>query len=103
MNNLRISLLKLRSLIQFQFLYALGTDHQVHRLSCSKIFESAIEKVDAMKGELYILGDLSCDLLAKSHDCHTKRLHVLEFCELYNLSQLINVPTRITLHSVTVI
>ena len=68
-----------------------------------EIFESAIEKVDAMKGELYILGDLSCDLLAKSHDCHTKRLHVLEFCELYNLSQLINVPTRITLHSVTVI
>ena len=62
-----------------------------------EIFESAVEKVDAMKGELYVLGDLNCDLLAKSYECHTKRL--LELCELYNLSQLINVPTRITLHS----
>ena len=57
----------------------------------------AIEKVDVLKGKLYFLGDLNCDLLAKSHDCHTKRL--LELCELYNLSQLINVPTRIMLHS----
>ena len=35
-----------------------------------EIFESVLEKVDALKGELYILGDLNCDLLAKSHDCH---------------------------------
>ena len=29
-----------------------------------EIFESTIEKVDALKGELYVLGDLNCDLLA---------------------------------------
>ena len=54
-----------------------------------------------MKGELYISGDLNCDLLAKSHDWHTKRL--LEPCELYNSSQLLNVPTRTTRHSETLI
>ena len=54
-----------------------------------------------MKGELYISGDLNCDLLPKSHDWHTKRL--LEPCELYNSSQLLNVPTRTTRHSETLI
>ena len=30
-------------------------------------------------------------------------LRLLELCEVYNLSQLINVPTRITLHSETLV
>ena len=34
-------------------------------------------------------------------DCHTKQL--LELCELYDLSQVINEPTRVTQHSETLL
>ena len=65
------------------------------------IFESILKTIDATNGELYILGDLNCDLLASNPDCHSKRL--IELCQLYNLSQMINEPTRVTLHSETLI
>ena len=50
---------------------------------------------------MYILGDLNCDLLPIVSDCATKKLKSL--LETYQLSQLIDEPTRITKTSSTLI
>ena len=60
-------------------------------------FESVLEMIDSTNGELYVLGDLNCNLLQKSPDCLSRRL--LELCELFSVSQVINEPTRVTQHS----
>ena len=64
-------------------------------------FELFLEKIDSTNCELFVLGDLNCDLFSKDLDCYSKRL--LELCELYNLTQMINEPTRVTLHTETLI
>ena len=64
-------------------------------------FESLLGMIDCTNDEFYILGDINCNLLEKNPDCHTKKL--LELCELYNVSQTINEPTRVTSHSETLL
>ena len=57
--------------------------------------------IDCTNGEIYVLEVLNCNLLQLNCDCHTKQL--LELCELYNLSQVISEPTRVTQHSETLL
>ena len=64
-------------------------------------FELFLDKIDSTNCELFVLGDLNCDLFSKDLDCYSKRL--IELCELYNLFQVIDEPTRVTLHSETLI
>ena len=52
---------------------------------------------DAENLEIYLLGDINCDLLAESPDNCTKEL--LSISTIYNLSQIISQPTRITIFS----
>ena len=58
----------------------------------SKIKE-LIELVDNKSKEIYILGDLNCNMLEPTLQS-TKRLN--EILELYQMQQLINNPTRVT-------
>ena len=55
--------------------------------------EEFIATIDSLDREFYILGDLNCNWLQPA-DPVTKRLKT--FCDLYQLLQLINEPTRIT-------
>ena len=51
--------------------------------------------------ETIICGDLNCDLLKHPPDNHTK--HLIYSCEIHQLTQLIDRPTRITPNSQTLI
>jgi hypothetical protein len=53
-----------------------------------------------LKKDIYILGDLNCNVL-NSSDGGAKAL--LDFCSLFNLKQLIDQPTRTTELSTTLI
>ena len=64
-------------------------------------FENLIKAVDDENKDLHILGDLNGDLLKVIPDQPTKKLKLLY--ELYQLSQLINEPTRITATSATLL
>ena len=57
-------------------------------------FHDIIDKIDAENGELYLLGDINCDVSSESPDCNTTNL--LNICSIFNLSQVISEPTRIT-------
>ena len=57
-------------------------------------FSSLIEQLDNEDKELYILGDLNCNLLAEQKDQPTNRLLLLS--EEFQLTQLIKEATRIT-------
>ena len=50
--------------------------------------------IDAENLEFYLLGDISCDLLAENPNNGTKEL--LSISTIYKLSQIISQPTRIT-------
>ena len=63
--------------------------------------EDIVNKIDDERNDLYILGDFNCDLIKTVPDCATKNLKTL--LETYQLSQLINEPTRITETSSTLI
>ena len=60
-----------------------------------------MKKVDNENKEIYILGDLNCDLVKLNPDNPTKKL--LSLLEIYQLPQLIDTATRITMHSSTLI
>ena len=69
----------------------------IYRPPCSpsEVFtkiERLIKSIDDDNKELYILGDLNCNMLQPSLSI-TKRLQ--EILELYQLTQFINSPTRI--------
>lgn len=64
-------------------------------------FENLVKVIDNEDKELFILGDLNCDLLKATPDQPTKKL--LSLLELYQLSQLIKEPTRITRTSSTLL
>ena len=53
-----------------------------------------IDKIDAENGELYLLGDINCDVSSESSDCNTTNL--LNTCNIFNLSQVISELTRTT-------
>ena len=58
------------------------------------LLELIIQKLDGEGKEILIMGDLNCDLLSKSLERHCR--HLLSLCEVYQFSQLIEQPARIT-------
>ena len=66
-------------------------------------FEKLIKQIDNENKEIYILGDLNCNLLEEKayFNAPTNKLNSLY--ELYQLSQLIKEPTRITMKSSSLI
>ena len=61
-------------------------------------FEQLIKQIDDEDKEMYLMGDLNCDMLKKeklSNNMPTKKLNSVY--ELYQLSQLIDEATRITM------
>ena len=58
------------------------------------LFEDTIDRIDAENSELYLLGDLNCNLLAQNPDANT--FDLLNILDIYDLTQLITEPTRIT-------
>ena len=56
-------------------------------------FEKLIDLVDNKNKEVYILGDLNCNMLEPTL-LSTRKLN--EILELYQMQQLINNPTRVT-------
>ena len=63
--------------------------------------EETIERIDAEDSELYLLGDINCNLLSLDFDTHTSDL--VNILDIYDLTQLITEPTRITPVSQTLI
>ena len=65
--------------------------------------EKLIKQIDDENKEMYILGDLNCNLLQEKllFNIPTKKLDSLY--ELYQLTQLINEPTRITITTTSLI
>ena len=59
-------------------------------------FEKLIDKIDAEDKELYLLGDLNSDLLPSNAPNHNSK-KLLNILDVYELSQLINEATHITL------
>ena len=49
--------------------------------------------------EMYILGDLNCDMLRKDDEINTPTMTVKSLYEQYQLYQLIDQATRITMTS----
>ena len=63
--------------------------------------ETIINGLDSGDRELYILGDLNCNMLSSKNTVPNAQF--LSLCELYQLEQLIKNPTRITMQSRTLI
>ena len=63
--------------------------------------ENVIDKIDAESKELYILGDVNCNLLSEA-SAHISS-HLTDIFDIYGLSKLITEPTRVTLVSKTLI
>ena len=64
-------------------------------------FERIIDKIDAENLELYLMGDLNCNLL--SEVVSNISSHLLYIIDIYGLTQLITEPTRVTQYSSTLI
>ena len=65
------------------------------------LFKKTIDMIDAENLELYLLGDLNCNLLSDTPSTNTSEL--LNIFTTYNLNQLITEPTRVTNNSQTLI
>ena len=63
-------------------------------LNLFSLFHEIIDKIDSENSELYLLGDLYCNLLSHSPNVNTREL--LDICDIFNLTQLITEPTRVT-------
>ena len=57
-------------------------------------FETLLGVLDAENIEYYLMGDMNCDLSSIVLDDGSRLL--MDIAALYNLSQLINEPTRTT-------
>jgi len=57
-------------------------------------FEAVLQKLDLYQMEVDVVGDINCNVDATPPDCSTQKL--LNICESYQYSQLINQPTRLT-------
>ena len=64
-------------------------------------FEAVLQKLDSYQMEVHVIGDINCNVDATPPDCSTQKL--LDICETYQYSQLINQPTRITQHTSSII
>ena len=60
-------------------------------------FETLIKQIDDENREMYIPGDLNCNLLQEKALFNVPTSKLNSIYELYQLSQLINEPTRVTL------
>ena len=60
-------------------------------------FEKLIKAIDDENKEMYILGDLSCDMLKTDEDSSVPTKKIKTLYELYQLSQLIDKATRVTM------
>ena len=58
-----------------------------------KNFEMFLKEADASHSEIYILGDLNCNILSNPPEVHTT--HLLDLMVDYQLAQLIKEPTRV--------
>ena len=64
-------------------------------------FEKVIAKIDAENKELYLLGDINCNLLPEANTYDSS--HLTSIFDIFGLSQLITEPTRVTPVSKTLI
>ena len=64
-------------------------------------FENVIAKIDAENKELYLLGDINCNLLPEAITVNSS--YLINIFDIYGLSQLITEPTRVTPDSKTLI
>ena len=71
-----------------------GIDLQTLRLNVSMNLRLVIDKIDAENKELYILGDVNCNLLPEA-SAHNSS-YLTNIFDIYGLSQLITEPTRVT-------
>ena len=60
-------------------------------------FENLIKVIHNENKELYILGVLNCDTLKAHNESKTPTKRIKSLYELYQLSQLMDEPTRITM------
>ena len=58
-----------------------------------------LKEADARNSEIYILGDLNCNILSNTPEVHTT--HLLDLMVDYKLAQLIKEPTRVNANSQT--
>ena len=66
-------------------------------------FERSIDKIDAENLELYLMGDLNCNLLSEVVSCNNSS-HLLNIIDIYGrLTQLVTQPARVTQYSSTLI
>ena len=70
-------------------------------ISTFSYFETLVGRIDAENIEYYLMVDLNCDLSSKELDHNSTKL--MNIADLYNLHQVINEPTRITISSSTMI
>ena len=66
-------------------------------------FEKLIKGIDNENKEMYILGDLNCDLLRPDKDYNIPTKKIKSLYELYQLSQLIDEATRVTMTTTSLI
>ena len=59
--------------------------------------EKLVKAIDDENKEMYILGDLNCDMLRKDNEINTTTMTVKSLYEQYQLYQLIDQATRITM------
>ena len=64
-------------------------------------FERIIDKIDAENLELYLMGDLNCNLLSEVVSNNSS--HLLNIIDIYGLTQLITEPSRVTQYLSTLI
>ena len=65
------------------------------------VFESLLKQAELGFSDIYITGDINCNLLKDPRDCYTTRL--INIIEAYQLTQVISEPTRITSNTSTLI
>ncbi len=65
--------------------------------------EKLIKQIDDENKEMYILGDLNCNLFEEKNLFNMPTNKLYSIYELYQLSQLINEPTRVTMRSSSLI
>ena len=66
-------------------------------------FEKLIKDIDNENKEMYILGDLNCDLLRPDKDYNIPTKKIKSLYDLYQLSQLIDEATRVTMTTTSLI
>jgi hypothetical protein len=63
----------------------------------SEFFDHFEKLIKAIDDEMYILGDLNCDMLKTDEDSSVSTKKIRALYELYQLSQLIDEATRVTM------